>query len=76
LEAFTHDLASADVEIRRNSAWNLMHFNKSGRAAVPALTKCLADPDAKVRQYAADALESIAGQTTPPAPQGPRANFE
>ena len=59
LAAFTNNLESADVNVRRTTAWALMLFKSSGEPAVPALVKCLKDPDTQVRQNAAVALREI-----------------
>jgi HEAT repeat protein len=59
LEAFSNNLSSSDIELRRNCAWNFMYFKKGGRTVVPALVKCLADPDSNVQQNAAVALREI-----------------
>jgi HEAT repeat protein len=62
LEAFTRNLSSPDLEVRRNSARNFVYFKKGGLAAVPALVKCLADADDTVQQNAAVALREIGAQ--------------
>lgn len=59
LVALTNNLASADVVVRRSTAWSLMVFKSAGRPAVPALVKCLQDPDGTVRLNAAVALREI-----------------
>jgi HEAT repeat protein len=59
LAAFTNNLTSADVNVRRTSAWALILFKSEGRPAVPSLVKCLKDQDTKVRENAAVALREI-----------------
>ena len=60
LAAFIRNLASEELEVRRTTAWALMICKARGRPAVPALVKCLKDPDAKLKQNAAVALREIA----------------
>ncbi|HTV43097.1 MAG TPA: HEAT repeat domain-containing protein [Candidatus Sulfotelmatobacter sp.] len=60
LAAFTNNLESPDVNVRRTTAWALMHFSSNGEPAAPFLVKCLKDPDPAVRKNAAIALSGIA----------------
>jgi HEAT repeat protein len=62
LEEFVKNLQSADLAIRRSSAWNLNYFKKGARSAIPALIKCMSDQDAGVRQNSAVALREIGEQ--------------
>ncbi|HXC34367.1 MAG TPA: HEAT repeat domain-containing protein [Candidatus Acidoferrales bacterium] len=59
LAAFTNNLESPDVSVRRGAARALMLFESQGEPAVPFLVNCVKDPDAKVRDSAADALWRI-----------------
>jgi HEAT repeat protein len=60
LVAFTNNLESPDVKVRRTTAWALMLLKSDGEPAVPFLVKCLKDPDPTVRKNAAVALREIA----------------
>ncbi len=62
LAAFTSDLSSPDVSVRRGTAWVLMMYSSDGKPAVPALVKCLKDPDIQVRENAAIALREIGAE--------------
>ena len=59
LIAFTNNLESPDVNIRRTTALALMHYNSDGQPAVPFLLKSLKDTDPIVRENAAAALSEI-----------------
>jgi HEAT repeat protein len=62
LPVLTNALSHADPEIRGRAASYIgMYGDKpeSTRAAIPALTKCLTDPDAEVQFWAANTLSDI-----------------
>jgi HEAT repeat protein len=57
--AFTNNLNSSDIQVRRTTVLALMYFKSTGEPAVPRLIKCLNDPDVTVRAHAAIALGAI-----------------
>ena len=59
MAAFIKNLESADVNVRRTTAWALMTWKGAGQPAIPALVKCLKDTDNKVKVNAAVALREI-----------------
>jgi HEAT repeat protein len=60
------DLASPEADIRRNAAQTLGDFGLHSAPAVPALTRCLDDPDTRVRRAATWALAAIRGDALRP----------
>ena len=63
LAAFTNNLNSPDVTVRRTTALALAYFKSYGEPTVPGLVKCLKDPDSEVRENAAVALSEIAADS-------------
>ena len=59
------DLASPDPDFRRIAAETLARAGPKSARAVPALTRCLDDPDPRVRRAATAALTAIRGEMTP-----------
>jgi HEAT repeat protein len=54
-------LGDSRPEVRRRAANALFHFGPAGRSAAPPLVAALRDPDAKVRDAAAEALGQVGG---------------
>ena len=57
---------STNATLRKDAILSLGQFGRSARAAAPALTKLLDDPDASVRYAATSALELIAPEVSAP----------
>jgi len=62
IDAFTNDLQSPVVGVRRKTALALMSWKANGVPAIPVLIKCLKDQDNEVKQNAAVALREIGSE--------------